>query len=273
MGLHFFMNAAFFVTFREGLEAAMIVGILLATLRVLKQKRAQIHVWFGVLAGIVGSLVFAWAFHLWFGGFSGKSEKIYEGILMFVAGGIIIHLVFWLRQYAQDIRKKLEQKVQLHIQKNDLIALAGLAFLSVAREGIETVIFLNALWVQADGGLSLVSAIMGVVASLVLAFLVFKGLAGLSIKHFFRATTFILVFLSAGLVAHGVVEFQGADIFPTFIKPLYDLSEVMSEKEGGGSILKALFGYDANPSLTAVIAYNVTLFVLLGTFLFEKNEA
>lgn len=266
------MNAAFLITFREGLEAAMIIGILLSTLEFLNAYKHRFFIWGGVLLGLVGSVLFAWIFHTFFGDYSGTNEKIYEGILMTVAAGIIVHLVFWMKQYAKNIRENIKNKVKFHIERNELIALGTLAFVSVAREGIETVIFLNALWVQSEGSVTIVSAFLGILAAVLLAFGIFKGSKKVSIGYFFQGTTLLLVFVAAGLIAHAVVEFQGAQLIPTIQKPIYDLSSVISEEEGIGSFLKALFGYDANPSLIAVIAYISVLFWLLPSMFIKKKK-
>ena len=249
------MTATFLITFREGLEAAVIVGILLSTLRMLHAQKHSIFIWLGTILGIVMSLVLAWIFETFIGGFTGKAEKIYEGVLMLFAFGVITHMVFWIQKNARKIKSSLQNKVQEILERKELWALASLAFVAVVREGIETVIFLKAISVQSDGAVSIWAGLFGLVAAVVLASVIFMSSKRVSPKRFFQATTILLIFIAGGLLAHGIVELQGAQILPVFIKPLFDLSPVLSESEGIGSFLKALFGYDANPSLLAVVAY------------------
>ena len=266
------LNAAFLITFREGLEAAVLVGILLSALRFFNAQKKSFVIWSGVGAGIVASFLFAWVFTVFTSGFEGVNEKVYEGILMFAAAGIIIHMVFWMKKYAANIREKLTKKVELSITNNDLWSLGALAMVSVMREGIETVIFMKALIVQSETSNAIVSGALGIIAAVSLAVIIFTGLKKLPLKKFFHFTSLFLIFVAAGLLAHGIVEFQGAKWIPTFIKPLYDLSPILSEKEGLGAILKALFGYDANPSLIAVVVYNLALGGLLWGFM-RKNAS
>ena len=257
------MTAAYLITFREGLEAALIVGILLATMRALGAQKQNIFVWGGVIAGILLSLVFAYGFQFLAGGFEGKVEKIYEGLLMLGAAGLITHLIFWISKQGKTIEKNLKEKVAQHLSRGALWSIAFLSMMSVVREGVETVIFFQALSVQADGAISYWSAIGGVLTAIGLALLIFKSTKKISLKSFFTFTKYLLIFIAAGLVAHGIVELQGAGWLPAFIKPLFDLSAVLPETQGLGALLKAGFGYDANPSLIAVIGY----LLYLGTML------
>lgn len=257
------MAPTFLITFRESLEAAVIVGILLAVLRTLGQSKQSIFIWSGVGAGVILSLVFAWAFNILFGGFEGVAEEVYEGALMFFAAALITHLLFWMNQHSRTIRKTLEKKVTDILERKELWMLFLLAMFSVLREGVETVIFLQAISLQSDSAFAFWAASLGCLTAIGLAVMIFWSSKSVSPKRFFQATTVFLIFVAAGLIAHGVVEFQGAGLLPTFIKPLFDLSSVLSESEGIGAILKALFGYDANPSLIAVIAYAT---FLIGAF-------
>ena len=258
------MNAAFLITFREGLEAALIVGILFAALRAFKAQQKSFVVWLGVLVGIMLSFLFAWGFAAFTAGFEGKTEKLYEGVLMLVAAGLITHLVFWMRREGKRITKKIHQKVKENLVTGSLWGIGLLAALSVAREGIEIVIFFQALLIQSEESVSIVSGVLGILAAVFLAGIIFFSTQKVPVAKLFQGLSCFLVFIAAGLIAHGVVELQGAQVFPTFIKPLYDLAPLLSEKEGIGGFLKAGFGYDANPSLLAVGGYWLYL-VLVGT--------
>ncbi len=254
------MAPAFLITFRESLEAAVIVGILLAVLRTMGQSKRSIFIWSGAGVGIILSLIFAWVFKTFLGGFEGAAEEIYEGIMMLFAAGLITHLLFWMQKHSHQIKESLERKVTDILERKELWLLFFLACFSVLREGVETVIFLQAISLQSDSVFAFWAASVGCLAAIILAIAIFWSSKSISPKKFFQATSVFLVFVAAGLLAHAIVEFQGAGVLPTLIKPVFDLSGVLSESEGLGAILKALFGYDANPSLIALIAYGGFLF-------------
>lgn len=257
------MTTAYLITFREGLEAALIVGILLSCARVLKLKKAQFFIWGGMFLGLVLSLVFAWMFSSVVGGFEGSIEKIYEGLLMFGAALLITHLLVWMKRRGKEIQASLSKKVEQSVKAGTLWTLAAIAMMSVVREGVETVIFFQALLVQASGDVPIMSALLGILSAVLLAVVIFFSTKKVPVKLFFYYTAYFLVLIAGGLLAHGVVELQGASWLPTFIKPLYDISAIMPEKEGLGALLKAGFGYDANPSLIGVVTYGLYLFFML----------
>lgn len=248
------MNA-FFITFRESLEAGVIVGILFATLRYFQSSKKGMYLWAGVAAGIACSFLFAAIFTMFLGGFEGKAEKLYEGILMIGAAGLITHMVFWMKAQGRQMSQNFKQKIDLILQKKTLIMLSSLSFFAVVREGIETVIFLNALQVQSGQSLPYVGASIGIILAVALSYAIYKSSQKMSAVRFFKISSFFLIAIAAGLLAHGIVELQGAGLLPIIQKPLYDLSALLPESDGLGLYLKTLFGYDANPSLIAVMTY------------------
>ena len=261
------MNAAFLITFREGLEAALIVGILFAAMKALGAQKKNFVVWLGVLVGLVLSVLFAWGFAVFTSGFTGATEKLYEGFLMLAAAGIITHLIFWMRQEGKNISKKLNAQVKEHLSTGSLWMIGSLAAIAVAREGIETVIFFQALFVQSEQSISILSGLLGVSSAVVLACVIFFSTRKVPVAKLFHYLACVLILIAAGLIAHGIVELQGAGVIPVFIKPLFDLSAVLPETTGIGSFLKAGFGYDANPSLLAVIGYVLYLGTVFGFYL------
>lgn len=263
---------SFLITFRESLEAGVIIGMLFAILHLFEKNRKDIYLWAGVVAGLICSVLFAWVFHVFLGGFEGKNEKIYEGILMVVACGLITHMVFWMREKGKCLKRDVAEKIHVILKKKTLWMLAVLSFCAVIREGIETVIFLNAIDAQGNGAISLIWGILGVIAAVILSYMVYRSSHKVSPKKFFQISGAILLLMAAGLLAHGIVEFQTAGWLPIIEKPIYDLSAIFSEKEGLGLYLKALFGYDANPSLIAVVSY--WMFTgIVGYFYFRRQKS
>jgi len=247
---------SFIITFRETLEAALVVGLLLSLVNAFYKQfgKAHLYIIYWVIAWIVFSFIFSYAFNSFLWGFGWKTEKVYEWILMIAAFLMISHLLLWTNKNSKKISEQIKTKVESALLKSELWVIATIAFFSVVREWVETVIFLNALNVSADEG-SILLWILGIIIAIILSVILFFSLKKINITAIFKTTNVLLLLIAAWLLAHGIVEFQGAGWLPTFVKPLFDLSGVLSEKEWLGSFLKAMFWYDANPSLIAVIAY------------------
>lgn len=267
------MTAALIITLRETLEAALIVGIILAYLNKTLNKKHKKIVWYGVLAGIVLSLILAFVFETYFGGFTGRAEELYEGVAMLVAGGLLTWMILWMLGQRHNIKKNLEKKAETHIEKDHPIGLFLLTFVAIAREGIETVIFLQAAVIQSGGSNTLIGGALGIVIAIILSYLLFKGIARIPLKKFFTATSILLILFAAGLVAHGLHEFQEAAVVPTYIEHLWDINPevvtegiypLLHEKGAIGGLLKGLFGYNGDPSLIEVISYFAYLLFIVG---------
>ncbi|MBL4694659.1 FTR1 family protein [Candidatus Gracilibacteria bacterium] len=249
------MSAALVITLRETLEAALIVGILLAYLKKTQGAKGVRYVWGGVVAGIVLSLVLAWVFGAYLGGFEGQAEELYEGVMMLVAAGLLTWMILWMLKQRRNIKKDLENKASMHLKNSRPWGLFALSFVGVAREGIETVIFLQAALVSSDGAEVLWGGLLGIVLAIVLAFALFKGAVEIPLKKFFTFTSVILILFAAGLVAHGVHELQEAMVVPVIAEHIWDINGILNEKGAFGSFLKGLFGYNGNPNLLEVVAY------------------
>ncbi len=269
------MTAALIIVLRETLEAALIVGIILAYLKKTKNNKHRKYVWYGVLGGIVLSVVLAYVFQTFLGGFEGRAEEIYEGIAMWVAGGLLTWMILWMLTQRRNMKKKIEGKVESHLSKDHYFGLMALAFVGVAREGIETVIFLQAALLQSDSMAILTGGILGMVLAIVLAFILFKGFAKVPLRSFFTFTSVLLILFAAGLVAHGVHEFQEAHLLPIWIEHLWDVNpEVLQEgvyplfheKGAIGGLFKGLFGWNGNPSMIEVISYFLYIIVIAFTW-------
>lgn len=258
------MLGSFLITLREGVEAALIVGILLSYLSKTGKARYNRYIYYGVLLAVIASGAAAYTFSSLLGGFSGRIGKAFEGIVMFIAVGVLTYMVVWMHHQARTVSMELKRKADAAIEARNLWALTILSFVAVFREGVETVLFLSALFIQqtANNGAakgidmaSIAGAFLGIITAIILAYIFFKGFGHIDLKVFFRATGVILIIISAGLFAHGVHEFEEAGILPPIIKHIWDINHILNENGTVGSFLKALFGYNGNPSLLEVIAY------------------
>lgn len=267
------MAAALMITMRESLEASLVVGIMLAFLSKTENLKQKSLVWYGALAGLLVSVILAWVFQNYLGGFEGRAEELYEGFAMLFAAGLLTWMILWMITQRHGIKKNLENKVGLHLRNSYPMGIFLLSFVGVAREGIETVIFLQAAVIQGGISSTFWGGILGIFIAVSLAYLLFKGIARFSIKKFFTVTSILLVLFAAGLVAHGVHELQEAGVLPIYVEEVWNLNPAVSEDgvypiwhENGpaGAILKGVFGYNANPSLIEVLSYFVYLMVIGG---------
>jgi len=249
------MFPSYLLALREGLEAALIIGIVLGALRQMKREELVPAVWIG--AGSAAILSFLGAFALTRFGLAleGDFEKIFEGVTMLLAAAILTWMIFWMNRQAQTMKKELENHVQEASAKNGKRALFWLAFLAVLREGIELALFLTAAAFASDSQQTFIGAILGLATAILLGWAIFASTIRLDLAIFFKVTSILLIFFAAGLVAHGVHEFNEIGWIPPVIEHLWDFNSILDEKSTFGSILKALFGYNGNPSLTEVIAY------------------
>jgi high-affinity iron transporter len=257
------MIPGFLLALREGLEAALIVGIVLGALRKTRHEELKSTVWWGTVGAIVASLVAAVVLYLVGLSFEGKAEEAFEGITMLLAAGVLTWMIFWMHNQSRNISANLEADVrQATIRRGSKRALFLLAFLAVVREGIELALFLTATSFASGAQQTVVGALLGLATVAILAWALFSSLVKLDIRRFFQVTSVLLILFAAGLVAHGVHELNEAGWVPVIIEHVWDINHIIDENGFAGEILKTLFGYNSNPSLTEIIAY-VGYFLML----------
>jgi high-affinity iron transporter len=260
------MIPSLIITFREVLEMALIVGIVLGYLSQIRRKDYNKVVYAGIGFGILASISGAILFHNLAGGFTGRTEEIFEGITMLIGALLLTTMLFWMMKQ-RNIATDLKQKIDHQLESQHGWGLFLLVFVSILREGIETVIFLSASNVASESN-SLIGGAVGILLAMVVGYLFFFSTKDIDIKRFFNYTSFILVLFAAGLVAHGVHELQEAGIIPVIIEHIWDINPavvikgefpLLHEKGLIGGILKGLFGYNGNPTLLEVISYVIYL--------------
>ncbi|MDP7180589.1 MAG: FTR1 family protein [Candidatus Woesearchaeota archaeon] len=270
------MISSFVITFRETLEAALIIGIILAYLVKTKRTKYNNIVYLGITSAIIASIIAAFLFNSLAGGFTGRAEEIFEGIAMLFAAFLITFMILWMLKQ-KHVQVELHQKVQKEIDEQHKAGLFFLVFISVFREGIETVIFLSAANFATSATNGLMGALIGIIAAVILGYAIFVWGKNLNLKKFFNVTGVILILFAAGLVVHGVHEFQEAKLLPTYIEHVWDMNPpenpdgsfpALHEKGSVGSIAKGLLGYNGNPSLIEVFSY---LAYILAIVLLWRN--
>ncbi len=268
------MLSVFLITLREGLEAALIIGIILAYLARTDNRQGFKPVWIGTALAVFVSLAAGAVIYLTVGKLEGRGEEIFEGIAMFTAAGVLTWMIFWMRKQAANIKGHLHAQIQSALGSGSMLGLLGLAFVAVVREGIETALFLFAATRVAESGiLSAVGGVLGLGIAVVIGYSIYKGTSKLNLRAFFNITGLLLILFAAGLLAHGIHEFHEAGIIPPVVEHIWDINHILPEKSVAGRFLTAIFGYNANPSLLEVAAYVTYLGLVLASYFFPTSAS
>ena len=265
------MVQTFLTGLREGLEAALIVGIIVAFV-VRSGRRERLRaVWVGVVAAVVASLGFAGFLSFTARELPGNGEAIFAGFTSILAVGFVTWMVFWMRNHARNLTADVQGNVGVALG-GTAFALAAASFLAVAREGLETALFLwPTVRAAGDGVGPIVGAFVGLALATVLGFLVYKRSVKLNLQKFFRYTSVALIVIAAGVLAHAVHEFQeigwvgGAESF------FYNFS--FSETGWFGSILKGTLSLTPAMTWLSAVTYITYLAATLSLFLRKPRAA
>ena len=249
------MLPSFLLSLREGLEAALVIGIVLGALQKLKRPELNKAVWFGASIAVVLSFTAAIGLNLLGMQFDGRGEQIFEGITMLLAAAVLTWMILWMHETAVNLKSEIEARTKDAVHGSGKNTLFMLAFLSVFREGVELALFLLAAQQASSPVQTLIGALTGLVGAIILGWMLFTSTRRLNLRNFFRVTNILLIIFAAGLVAYGVHEFNEAGIIPSVIEHVWNINPILDENSQLGLVLKALLGYNGNPSLTEVIAY------------------
>ena len=202
------------IVLREGFEASLVVGIVLAFLDRTGRRDGFWSVWVGAGAAIlvsifVGALLFAIG-----GELEGRSEMLFEGVAMLFAAGLLTWMVFWMRRQARTIRQDLESQVANALATGSVVGLALVAFVGVLREGVETALFLFGTVEGSNRLFVATSAVLGLVAAIMLGYLFYRGASRLNLRWFFTVTSVLLLVFAGWLLAQGLHELSEAGVIP-----------------------------------------------------------
>jgi high-affinity iron transporter len=198
---------AFIVTLREGFEASLIIGLIVAYLTKTGQKPEYgRHVWLGTAAALVASFLIGATLFLAVGELEGSAEATFEGTAMILAASVLTWMVFWMRKQSRTIGGHLRAQVQEAIYSGSAVALAGVAFVAVAREGIETALFLFAATSESSPLTTVTGGILGLVAAVLLGVLFYRGAIKINLRSFFTVTGMLVIGLAAYLLFNGIHE-------------------------------------------------------------------
>lgn len=202
------------------------------------------------------------------GELSGRGEQAFEGTATVVAAGVLTWMIFWMRRQSANIKASLHADIQSAMKSGVALGLVTLAFVAVVREGVETALFLFAATRTAESPLAFaIGALVGLAIAVIIGIAVFRGTSRLHLRTFFNVTGLLLIVFAAGLVAHGIHEFNEGGMLPPIVDHLWDTGRVLPDESTLGRFLTALLGYSSNPSLLEVIGYFGYLAVVLWAYL------
>jgi high-affinity iron transporter len=245
---------------REGLEAALVVGILVAYVIKIGRRDVLRRIWAGVglavvLALSIGALLTFGAYGLTF-----QAQEAIGGTLSIVATGFVTWMIFWMLKTARNLSGTLRSDVDKHLAGAGW-GLVLVAFLAVGREGIETALFLWAA-VQASGAATfpLLGAALGLLAAVVLGYLIYRGVLSINLSKFFTYTGLFLIVVAAGVLSYGVHDLQEAGILPGLGSLAFDVSSAVPPASWYGTLLKGTINF--SPATTWLQAIVWTLYVV-----------
>jgi len=269
--------ASLLITFREALEAALIVSIVSAYLRKIGQTSLNKYVYAGTVLAVAASISIGILVQLFYGGLTGASAELFGGAASLLAAAVLTYMIFWMARNSKRIKGEIEQKVDMAVSKGQIFGIASLSFVAVVREGIETVLFLTALFFVDPSGTA-VGMMIGLALVVSLSILILRRTRGVNVRSFFKYSSILLIVLAAGLAGYGVHELlEAAEAYGITLGILgqqafninpSDTTNFLHERGALGSFLRAMVGYDGNPEWLRVIVY-VGYWLVVGAFVWR----
>lgn len=269
------MLAPFLIMLREGLEAALVTGIIASYLRQTGRAEWLPAVWVGIFLAVAVSLLCGAVLLLVSAEFPQKAQEMFEAAIGLVAVAVLTSMVFWMRRAARSIKAGLHRDVDraMGASRGAAWALIGMAFFAVAREGLESVFFLLAIFQQSPGPAAPLSALAGVAVAVVLGFAIYYGGIRIDLRRFFRWTGVFILFVAAGLLAGALRNLHEAGVWNLLQGRVFDLSETLPVSGVVGTVLSGLLGYHDAPTLGEALVWAAFLAVTLTPFLWPERPA
>ncbi|GAA1153728.1 high-affinity iron transporter [Kitasatospora gansuensis] len=265
------MFGNYLIGLREGLEASLVVCILIAYLVKTGRRQALAPVWTGI--GVAVGLSMAFGALLTYGSsqLTFEAAETLGGTLSIIAVGLVTWMVFWMRRTARHLKTELHGKLDAAVAMGTG-ALVFTAFLAVGREGLETALFIwAAVEATSDGVRPLIGACLGLLTAVFLGWLFYRGALKINLAKFFTWTGAMLVVVAAGVLAYGLHDLQEADILPGLASRAFDISSTIPRDSWYGTLLKGVFNFQPDPTKLQVWAW--ALYVVPTLYLFLRKPA
>lgn len=259
--------ANFLIGLREGLEASLVVGILVAYLVKSGRRDQLVRLWGGVGLAVAASLAFGALLTFGPKGLTFEAQEVIGGVLSLVAAGLLTWMIFWMAKTARHMRRDLESGLDRAMAAGGA-AVFWMALVAVGREGLETALF---LWAGAQSAGSTVQPVAGAVAGIavavVLGWLIYRGAIRIDLRRFFAWTGLFLVVVAAGVVSYGVHDLQEAGVLPGLNDLAFDVSGAVPPSSWYGSVLFGVFNFAAATTWLKLAAWLVYLVPTMTAFL------
>ena len=258
---------------REGLEASLVVSILVAFLVRTERRSALRLVWLGVGAAVALAVGVGAILSYTSASMSFEQQEAFGGFASLVAVAFVTGMIFWMRRAARTIAADLRGKLSDALTIGPA-AVVGVAFLAVAREGIETAVFFFSS-VQAAGGDTaqpMIGFLAGIAIAIGLGYLLYRGAITVNLSKFFTITGAFLVFVAAGVLAYGVHDLQEAGILPGLTTLAFDVSAQIPPDSWYGTVLKGIFNFSPRTTVAEAIVWVAYLAIVLPLFLIPRRS-
>jgi high-affinity iron transporter len=262
------MLATLVIFLREGVEASMIVAILLAYLNRIGRREHFRDVFLGVGAALILATAGGAVAYETIRSYDGsRAQTIFETVTYLVAATVLTYMTFWMRKHARSLSKELRARADAALDGRARWGLALLAFQAVGREGLETVVFTLAIIFSTSTAGALGGATIGLAGALVIAFVIYRLGHRLNLSKFFTVIGLLLMVFAAGLLADAVENLQELGWLPVLTTPMWHSARLLSEDSSFGDVLHSFFGYSDAPTPLQLLIYAGYLAIVILAFL------
>ncbi|MBD8494230.1 iron uptake transporter permease EfeU [Pseudomonas syringae] len=268
------MLVPFLIMLREGIEAALIVGIIASYLKQTGRGQWMPAVWIGVFLACALALFVGGGLELMSAEFPQKQQELFEGLVGLLAVGILSSMVFWMRKVGRSIKTELHQSLDSALggSRNQTWALIAMVFFAVAREGLETVFFLLAVFQQSSDASAPLGALLGLILSAGFGIALYRGSLRLNLSLFFRWTGLFILVVAAGILGNSVRSLHEAGVWNHLQEVVFDISATLPMDGPTGSVLAGMFGYQDAPTVSVLGAWLIYLVGALVLFFLPYRE-
>ncbi|MFF4419639.1 iron uptake transporter permease EfeU [Streptomyces sp. NPDC001549] len=267
------MFGNYLIGLREGLEASLVVCILVAYLVKTERRDALRPVWLGIAIACGLSLAFGAMLEFGTQELTFEAQELLGGTLSIISVGLVTWMVFWMKRTARHLKADLHGKLDSALAMGTG-ALVATAFLAVGREGLETALFVWAS-VRASGEGSsapLIGVLLGIATAILLGYLFYRGTLKINLAKFFRWTGAMLVIVAAGVLAYGVHDLQEARFLGGLGDRAFDISETIPPDSWYGTLLKGIFNFQPDPTVLQLTVWLLYLVPVLTLFLVDRGR-